>query len=127
MWLWKALKGVFAPGSAGGLNKVAEVADEAFHTEQERAQEDLQDTAAARNMQFGSHDSWFDIAVDGFNRMVRPAFAMWAFGELVGWWRVVTVDISPEKMNLILLIITFYFGGRAVLKDLPSLIKSLRK
>lgn len=122
MWGW--IKGLFSSGKV--VEKGMELADEAFHTGQERSEQDAKDTADSRNMQFATHDSWFDILVDGLNRMVRPAFAFWSFGVLVGWWGEKIKEISPEAMNLILIIVTFYFGGRAILKDLPGVIKTLR-
>lgn len=122
MWEW--IKGLFSSGKV--VEKGMELADEAFHTEQERTEQDAKDTSDSRSMQFASHESWFDILVDGLNRMVRPAFAFWSFGVLVGWWGEKIKEISPEAMNLILIIVTFYFGGRAILKDLPGVIKMLR-
>lgn len=122
MWGW--VKGLFGSGTI--VEKGMDIADKAFHTEQERTEQDAKDTQDSRAMQFASHESWFDVLVDGLNRLVRPAFAFWSFGILVGWWGEKIKEISPEAMNLILIIVTFYFGGRAILKDLPSVIKTLR-
>lgn len=122
--VWGWVKGIFSSGKV--VEKGMDLADEAFHTDQEKAEQDSKDTATAANIPMASHDSWFDILVDGMNRLVRPAFAFWSFGVLVGWWGEKIKDISPEAMNIILLVVTFFFGGRAILKDLPSVIKSLR-
>lgn len=126
MWGWLKSVGAFFTGGGKTAEKATEMIDEAFHTEQERNEQDSKDTADSRAMQFASHSSWFDVLVDGLNRLVRPAFAFWSFGVLVGWWGEKIKDISPEAMNLILIICTFYFGGRAILKDLPGVIKTLR-
>lgn len=121
MWTW--LKGLFTGKT---VEKGLELADEAFHTDQEKAGTDQKDTADARANTGPSHGTWLDVLVDGWNRLPRPAFATWAYGELVGWWNVGIEKITPEKMQLIILIITFYFGGRVILKDIPSVIKALR-
>jgi hypothetical protein len=126
MWGWLKSVGSWFSGGGKTVEKVTELIDEGIHTEQERSEQDASDTKDSRTMQFASHESWFDVLVDGMNRLVRPAFAFWSFGVLVGWWGEKIKEISPEAMNLILLIVTFYFGGRAILKDLPSVIKSLR-
>lgn len=124
-WLKTAI-GFFTGGSKAA-EKVTEMVDESFYTDQEKSIQDAVDTNDAGARESGpSGTTWFNAFVDGFNRLPRPAFAIWAFGELVGWWNVAMATITAEKMNLIILIITFYFGGRALLKDLPSVIKSLR-
>ena len=123
MWGW--VKGLFSSGKV--VEKGMDLIDEAVHTDQEKAVQDSKDTNDARIIPVApSHNTWFDALVDGLNRLVRPAFAFWCFGVLVGFWGEKIKDISPEAMNLILLVVTFYFGGRAILKDLPSVIKSLR-
>lgn len=75
-----------------------------------------------------SHDSWFDILIDGLNRSVRPGFTLWAFGTLVGWWDTTAHwnEIPPMVWNIIWTIITFWFGSRILFKDLPSLVKRLK-
>src|SRR5262245_42314648 len=111
----------------GGADKVVDVADEAFHTEQEKSQEDEKDLQSARLMQSPSHDSVFDIIVDGVARLIRPGVTIWLIGGFVGWWRLPqpgTVD--PYWQNIFLLVITFWFGGRAILKDLPEAIRLMR-
>lgn len=121
MWTW--LKGLFTGKT---VEKAVDLADEAFHTDQEKAADDAKDTADARADKGIAHDTWLDVIVDGWSRLVRPGFATWAFGELVGWWNVKTEQINPEKFQLIIIIVTFYFGARVLLKDLPGIIKAFR-
>jgi len=126
----------FFTGSSGGkvIEKTGEVVDEAFHTEQEKAAEtaaavdvDQKDLASARAMQMVSHDSWFDAFVDGLNRLVRPGVTLWILGGFIGWWPLPkTETISDFWQNTFWLILTFWFGGRALLKDLPSAIRLMR-
>lgn len=127
MWGWLKAIGGFFTGGSKAADKVIDMADEAVMTTQEKSEQDSKDTNDAGMRESGpSGGTWFNAMVDGFNRLPRPAFATWAFGELVGWWNVGIEKISPEKMQLIILIITFYVGGRAILKDLPSVIKAFR-
>lgn len=126
-WGWVKSIGSWFTGGGKTAEKAMDLADEAIDTSQERREQDAADTADARTFTTPSHESWFDILVDGVNRLVRPFFAFWSFGVLVGWWGEKINNVSPEAMQLILIIITFYFGGRAILKDLPSVIKALRK
>ena len=127
MWGWIKAIGSFLTGGSKMADKAAEMIDESINTSEERTATDQADLKDARITPVApSHNTWFDALVDGVNRLPRPAFAIWAFGELVGWWNVAIASVSSEKMQLIILIITFYFGGRAILKDLPAVIKALR-
>ena len=125
-WITGALKAVggFLGGSGGGV--VAEVVDDLHYSGEEKSKDDMQALSDARKPLSPSHDTWFDALIDGYNRLPRPAFATWGFGELVGWWNVDITKMDAEKMSLIIIIVTFYFAGRALLKDMPKVIKSLR-
>ena len=111
----------------GGVEKVADVADKAFHTAQERSQEDQKDLESARSMQLFTHGSAFDILVDGLSRLVRPGVTLWMIGGFIGWWPLPKIDdISEYWQNIFMLVLTFWFGGRAILKDLPQAIRLIR-
>jgi hypothetical protein len=125
MALWQKVVGFFTGGSKAA-EKVIDMVDESVMTTEEKAKQDTADTADARADMRVPATGRFDSFIEGLNRVPRPAFAVWAFGELVGWWDVPIGAVEPEKMQLIMLIITFYFGGRVILKDLPSVIKALR-
>jgi hypothetical protein len=74
-----------------------------------------------------SHGSWFDILVDAFSRLMRPGMTTWIIGGFVGWWPLPKVDeVSEYWQNIFLLIITFWFGGRAILRDLPAAVRMMR-
>lgn len=126
MWGWLKAIGGFLTGGSKTAEKVVEMADDAVFTKQEAATQDSSDTTSARADQGVSHNTWLDVIVDGWSRLVRPGFATWAFGELVGWWNVKTGEISADKFQLIIIIVTFYFGARVLLKDLPSIVKAFR-
>lgn len=110
----------------GGGNKVAEVVDEAVYTKQESAKDSSEDLASARAYEPGNK---FDSFVDKWHRAIRPAVATWAVGVLFGWipppdhWK----SIPQPVWEMVLLVVTFYFGGRAILKDLPQAIRMMRK
>ncbi len=124
MNIFKAI-GAFFSGKTG--EKVAEIADEAIHTSQERTETDQKDLSDARAMQLVSNGSFFDVLVDGLNRLVRPGVTLWLVGGFIGWWTLPAAEtISDYWQNILLLVLTFWFGGRAILKDLPSAIRLMR-
>lgn len=125
MSIWTKIGGWLFGG--GGVEKVLDVTDKAFYTEQEKAQEDAKDLSDARSMQMFTHGSIFDIVVDGLNRLVRPGVTLWLVGGFVGWWKLPDPGlIDPYWHNIFLIVITFWFGGRALLKDLPTAIRLMR-
>ena len=83
---------------------------------------------SARRMAIASHNTWFDVLVDGLNRLVRPWITVWLFGGLVGWWTLPSPgQVDPFFLNAFYTILVFWFGGRAVLKDLPKALSIIRK
>ena len=79
---------------------------------------------SARKMVLVTHDSWLDIIIDAWARLPRPAFATWAFGLLVGWWEqpVHINTLNPLLLNIIWTVVTFYFGARVIVKDIPAAV-----
>lgn len=112
----------------GGADKVADVADKAFHTEQERSQEDAADLASARQFAGVSNQpGLINQLVDAANRLIRPGVTLWLIGGFIGWWNLPKSEaISEYWQNIFLIVLTFWFGGRAILKDLPTAIKMMR-
>ena len=109
------------------IEKAADLADKAFHTEQEKVETDQKDLSDARAMQLVSHSSWFDVLVDGLNRLIRPGITVWLVGGFVGLWKLPQHSaIDPFWQNVFMLVLTFWFGGRALLKDLPAAIRAMR-
>lgn len=84
--------------------------------------------SAARQMQFVSHDSWFDIIIDGWVRLIRPMFATWGFMVLTGIIDPPPVGtLDPFVVKIIWTIIGFYFGVRTISKDMIPAINKLFK
>lgn len=123
---WLKLLGGWLFGSSNGAGKVAEVIDEAVYTKQEQAVDDTKDLASARSYEPGGK---FDSFVDKWHRAIRPAIATWAILILFGvlpppdHWQA----IPQPVWEMVLLVITFYFGGRTLVKDLPAAIAAMRK
>lgn len=82
---------------------------------------------SAQAMVLASHNSWFDILVDGLNRLVRPAFSFWALFVLAG---IVStdhlIDIPPMAWNIVWTVAGFWFGTRMVMKDIPEAIVAIK-
>jgi len=112
---------------SGGANKVLDVADKAFYTAQERSEGDAKDLDSARAMVAPSHSSSFDILVDGFARLIRPSFTVWLLGGFCGWWALPKPEsIDPYWYSVFTIVVTFWFGGRMILKDLPAALRLMR-
>ena len=75
----------------------------------------------------GNNRTWFDSLVDGVNRMIRPGVTIGLFGGVFAWWPLPKIgDVDPIILSWIGTVFLFWFGGRAIFKDLPSVIKYLR-
>lgn len=81
-----------------------------------------QDNASARAFGApGVHNTAFDALVDGINRLIRPWVAVMVIGAWCGWWRLPALAALPAfEQQLVWLVVTFYFGGRAITKDVPQ-------
>lgn len=118
----------------GLVDQVSDVADKwmpSAETKQKNSIEDLKAGDAsqdsARAMILASHDSWFDILIDGLNRSVRPFITFWVMGVLFGWWVAPATDnIDPIVLNIMWTVITFWFGSRVVFKDVPNAITAFK-
>jgi hypothetical protein len=123
-------------GDEGIVEQVSDVADKWMPSTTTRHSMGLEDLKAgdesqdsARNMVLVSHGSWLDIGVDALNRLVRPAFTTWAFGLLIGWWDQPDhlLTMNPIVLNILWTIVTFWFGSRVIIKDIPAAVKWARK
>lgn len=112
----------------GVVETVGKVADDLHYSRQEQASDDLKDTNAARAFAAPGQGGQgiFNDLVDAFNRLIRPGITVWLLGGFVGWWHLPRPDmIDPFWLQVFLVVVTFWFGGRAILKDLPNLIKAI--
>jgi len=126
-WLTGAVKAVtgFFTGDTGG--KIIAAADEMYLSAEERQTIDQKDLDSARRMQSASGNTGFDVLVNCFARMVRPMITFWLMGGLIGWWTFPPIErVSAFHQSLIYLCFTFWFGGRAITKDIPAFLKALK-
>lgn len=126
-WVTGALKAVGGFFTGGGGGKIIDAADELYLSDEERQTIDQKDLASARNMQSASGGTGFDILVDCMARLVRPSITLWLMGGLIGWWTFPPIEsVSQFHQSLIYLCFTFWFGGRAITKDIPAFLKALK-
>jgi len=84
-------------------------------------------TESARAMALASHETWFDVLVDGINRLVRPTITVWLTGGMMGVWILPSTDQVPTiYQEAFWTVLVFWFGGRAILKDVPNAIKYIK-
>ena len=137
MNFFKAIGGLLFGGSSDkGIVEQAADAVERFAPgtvkQHEMSIEDLkagdESQKNAQQLILPTHETIFDVAVDGITRLIRPAISFWAIGVLFGF---ISTDhlqnIDPMAWNLIITVIGFYMGFRAITKDFPSLIQTIRK
>ena len=142
---FKWIGALFSSGSKGIVEQISDTADKwkpspvtqhnmgIEDSKQAIAEQQAGDTsqASARAMQMPGHGTRFDVLVDGANRAVRPAFTYWILGGLAGAWELPPLTgLSPIMANIVWTVITFWFGSRLLVKDLPAAaaaIKSLMK
>jgi len=142
MWLataWSAVTGLFS-GSKSGKSTVETIADIAdnynpgevtkhkMEVEDVKVGDDSQASARTFDPTAESTD-WFNRLIDGLNRLPRPLFALWAFGELSGLLATPAslAMMNPVVANIIWTIIGFYFGVRTISQDLPKAVDSWLK
>lgn len=114
-------------GGGGAGEKIVDAVDRLHYSDQEKADTDQKDLASARSMQLVSHGSAFDVLVDGINRLIRPGVTLWLIGGFLDWWRLpMPGAIDPFWLEIFMIIVTFWFGGRVLLKDLPKALAAIR-
>ncbi len=112
----------------GGAETVAKTVDKATYTAEERAGDDAKDLESARAFAGVSNQPGIiNQLVDAANRLIRPGVTLWLCGGFIGWWSMPRADaVSEYWQNIFMIVLTFWFGGRAILKDLPAAIKVMR-
>ena len=135
-WLGKLGNALFGSSDKGIVTEVSDAVDKWVPSETTRHRMSIEDMqagdssqASARGMQLRSHDSWFDILIDGLNRLPRPIITFWVIGVLFGivpipvHWEM----IPPMVWNVIWTVVTFWFGARMIFKDIPAIYGYVRK
>jgi hypothetical protein len=136
----------FFTGGVG--SKVLDIGDDLIDTQSERREDDAVDLKDARSMQTDSHAGklvglyktntspaiglailfliLIDVLVDAAARLVRPWVTIHLLGAFFGYWILSPVTLTPFQESMVYLVFTFWFGGRAIMKDIPQFLKALR-
>ena len=67
----------------------------------------------------------FNVFIDGITRLIRPGVTILLIGGVFGWWRVETQTVDPVVLASFQSVMAFWFGMRALTRDIPSLIKMI--
>jgi len=134
-WFDKITGFLFGGSGKGAIEQVGDIADNYMPGEVTKHKMNIEDLQAgdasqdsARNMQLPTHGSWFDIIIDGINRLPRPIITFWVIGILFGWVKdpAYLTQLNPLALNIVWTVIAFWFGSRMIIKDIPSMIKMVR-
>lgn len=132
-WLGRKLAGMAAGKVVGSAGKQIVEVGAAGMRSVGKAFEDPGDLSEARK--FGSPsengNGILRRIADAINMMVRPTLAFFIMamvaGELMGWWEhISTSGIDSDLKDWFEWTMSFYFGQRAIVHDVPKLIKNLR-
>lgn len=110
------------------METIAKTVDKVHYSAEERAADDAADLASARAFAGVSNQPGFiNQVVDAANRMVRPGVTLWLCGGFIGWWSMPAPDaVSEYWQSVFMIVLTFWFGGRALLRDLPAAVRAMR-
>lgn len=117
----------FFGGSKSG--DVVDKLDELYLSAEEKGQMDMEDLAKAREyLNYPPLPGFINQVVDAASRLVRPGVTYWLLGGWAGMWALPPVDaIDPFWQSMAYLVLTFWFGGRMVMKDVPNMLATLSK
>ncbi len=69
-----------------------------------------------------------DGTVNGINRLIRPWVTITVIGSLFGYWELPPPEsIDQQYWTIAQILLSFWFGGRFLIKDIPQAIKSIVK
>lgn len=121
--------------TVGGLSAIIEkwaptAADKVALTEDVQAHVDSE-VAAARSFNptsvaTGGAALFINVVTDAITRLIRPIVTVVFLGGMFGWWTLETRSLDPFVVAWGQGIMAFWFGTRAVFKDIPSFIKDLK-
>jgi hypothetical protein len=136
MGFWAGVAKIFAGGAVSTVEAGADIVERwvpsatvvhAMAQDIDKTINDAVAAARAHDSPPGDNRTWFDSVIDGVNRSVRPAVTYFLFGGIVGFWELPKIgDVDPIVLSWTGTVFLFWFGGRAIFKDLPGVIKYLR-
>lgn len=105
--------------------------DRAKHDMQQDVQKLLNESVSAarqhdpRTNGTSFYAEFVNVSIDALNRLVRPGMTILIVGAMFGWWPVETKSADPVVLGWAEAIGAYWFGMRAITRDIPSLIKML--
>jgi hypothetical protein len=125
------LGGVAKFFAGGGAKQAVELADDFHYSSEERHGDDSDYTSESQSQQMISYDgdrTGFDVFVDCISRLIRPGITIWLVGGMATWWALPKPEtIDPFWQKIFIIVITFWFGGRAIMKEIPALLTVINK
>ncbi len=121
MGLIQELVGTFFGSGRNALRETIEVFRPNAEAAAQRSAEGQAGARAQMAAEFGRSRNWFDICIDGLNRLPRPALAIGTIALFVSamvdpiWFaeRMTGLALVPEPLWWLMgAIVTFYFGAR---------------
>ncbi len=112
----------------GGAETIAKTVDKATYTAEEKAKDDVTDLASARQF-YGAANmpGLLNQLVDGANRLIRPWVTIELFARWFGYKPFPKLEgIDPFWVTITMIVLTFWFGGRTLVRDIPAMVKTLR-
>jgi len=132
MGVFKKIGEFFAGGAMEVAKDGAEIVEKWFPGAEKKAEiaADIdnriaasQDSARQHDSKIGNVPGLFNDIVNAINRLIRPGVTIGLLGGVVGFWELpATGSIDPVILGWTEMVLIFWFGGRALFKDLPSLL-----
>lgn len=67
-----------------------------------------------------------NVTVDGVSRAIRPSVTILLLGAIFGWWEIRIQEVPEIVQRWAETVFLFWFGSRAIIKDIPALVRQLR-
>lgn len=131
----------FLFGGGDGVKTIANTVDELHYSGEERAADDGKDLASARAFAAPGAPpaapsqpgllyhfaAAVNVLVDAVNRAIRPWITIELCLRWFGYKEFPNIQgIDPIWVTGTWVVLTFWFGGRTLVKDIPSMVKALR-
>lgn len=69
-----------------------------------------------------------NVFVDALARLIRPGVTILLIGGVMGWWTLPPPgSVDPVYMEWTYTVVGFWFGMRTVFKDIPTLLREMRR
>lgn len=123
------LFGIPSGGGSSPVQTAVSAVNKFVYTDEEKAQADSADVKDARSFAApGKPLGFIGQVVDGANHAIRPWVTIELVRGLLGYRELPDISqIDPQFMTMIYIVLTFWFGGRTLLKDLPMAIAAIRQ